>query len=995
MEQFWRAAGVQLGKYWWAVLGSMLAITAMLALGLSQLQFATGQDSYLNPDSQIAVDNVEYQDNFGGEAAILLFRATDGNDITDLFAGSNLDELRALEERMREIPEVYAVLAPLTALEYSEAIVTEGVGTNALLSAAQRDPDPDGIAVRQADIATTLARLGAVQDQELASPDWVDFLLFANDGFETGDDGVSAPADDARIVRGSLQSSFPNLDTAVGGALIDGNADLDTLSTGTEAILAAVDEATFDGFDVIVTGSPVFLADINNYLQGGMLTLGAAALAIMAVILLLLFRVRWRLLPLLSVIVGVVWAFAILGLLDVDLSLVTISGLPILIGLGIDFAIQIQNRVEEEVVLDRSSHPMSETLANLAPALIVATVASALAFLALLISQVPMIRDFGLMLAIGVVALVAVGIVLPTSVLGIREWKKQSHDRKPSIAERIVVWLGGLRAGAAPFLLAASVVLFVAGVAFESSISIQSDPVKWIDQSSQTVDDVETLEDATGFSSTLGVLVRANNVLAQPVIDTVYEFTEDAEAGDDVVTSSSLENTIAKIINIPGATPLPPTTEDLVAAVEVMPPDVEKLLLSEDLTTTQINLRLAPASLDERAELVERLEADLDQRIEELDLPEDSILLTGNDDQPSIQATPSGLAVVGVGLLENLSANRAVLTYLGLALVGLWLLARHRSPARALLTMIPIGLAVGASTAIVGALGITLSPLTTVSGPLVIATCTEFSVLIMARYLEERQRGLDPASASDRAARRTGRAFFTSALTTIGGFAVLIGSALPLLRDFGIIVTLNVAIALLAALVAMPPILQWADSKGLLDTGETAPDAAVVLAAKPTGVRLATWIASMVVVAGAGVWLFVSADTTSAETTELEFVAQELPTTTTTTTAAPATTVPPDGGPTPPPDAAPSIDPSTFGSDRPAEPLTGLLFDALTVQGATPNEAVCTGETLVSRTTTAELIAQGIAQFSEASLAPVIQAAQDCGVDQSVIDATVAAGPPI
>ena len=141
-------------------------------------------------------------------------------------------------------------------------------------------------------------------------------------------------------------------------------------------------------------------------------------------------------------------------------------------------------------MLDKASHPMSETLANLAPALIVATVASALAFLALLISQVPMIRDFGVMLAIGVVVLVAVGIVLPTAVLGIREWKKRSEDRKASIPERIVVWLGGMRAGAAPFLLVASLVLFVAGVAFESSIAIESDPVKWIDQSSQTVDDV-------------------------------------------------------------------------------------------------------------------------------------------------------------------------------------------------------------------------------------------------------------------------------------------------------------------------------------------------------------------------------------------------------------------------------------------------------------------------------------------------------------------------
>ena len=36
-----------------------------------------------------------------------------------------------------------------------------------------------------------------------------------------------------------------------------------------------LDGATFDGFDLTVTGSPVYLAEINDYLEGGMLTLGA------------------------------------------------------------------------------------------------------------------------------------------------------------------------------------------------------------------------------------------------------------------------------------------------------------------------------------------------------------------------------------------------------------------------------------------------------------------------------------------------------------------------------------------------------------------------------------------------------------------------------------------------------------------------------------------------------------------------------------------------
>ncbi len=75
MESFWRNAGIQLGKQWKIVAVVVVAITAVLAIGLTQVEFATGQDSYLNPDSQIAIDNVEFQDNFGGETVILLMSA--------------------------------------------------------------------------------------------------------------------------------------------------------------------------------------------------------------------------------------------------------------------------------------------------------------------------------------------------------------------------------------------------------------------------------------------------------------------------------------------------------------------------------------------------------------------------------------------------------------------------------------------------------------------------------------------------------------------------------------------------------------------------------------------------------------------------------------------------------------------------------------------------------------------------------------------------------
>jgi uncharacterized protein len=988
MERFWRWLGVALGKHWKVVMAAVVLITVVLGFAGRNIDFATGQDSYLNPDSQIAIDNVGFQDDFGGETVILLFTTNDGSDVSKLYEGANLSELERITAELEEVEGAYAVVTPYTSLTFSSNLLAGGVGTQALLSAAARDEA--GAEARQADIVIALARLGAIptEEQQVGNPAYNQLLIYDNTGFVV-EDGVAVPPPTEELaIRASLEGTFPNVEgrpingTAVGGVVLKGNATLDEQTAATEQVLEVLEDATFDGFDLTVTGSPVYLAEINDYLQGGMLTLGAAALALMAVVLALMFRVRWRLLPLLSVVVGVLWAFSLLGIIGIDLSLVTISGLPILIGIGIDFAIQVHNRVEEEVVLDKEAHPIAETLSNLGPPLVAAMLTGVVAFLALRISLVPMIRDFGVLLAIGIGVLVITGITLTASVLGIREWTKRTEERGASLVERVVVRLGGLPERTGLFLVVLAVALFVGGVLAEGRVRIESDPIKWIDQDSEVVQDINRLEDETGFSSTLGILVAANNVYDQDVVDLIWEFTLDAEARDEVVSTSSMVNTMGKIVKIDGATPVAPTSVDIRASVEQMPPAIAAALLPEGVdieapTATQLNLRLAPSSLENRAVLVEELEADLQSRIDALDLPADSVLLVDlPEGQEPVRAVPAGLATVGIGLLENLSANRANLTYLALFLAGLFLVLRFRSISRALLALVPVVMAVGVSSLVVGLTGITLSPLTTVSGPLVIASCAEFSVLILGRYLEERQRGFAPREASDRAASRTGRAFFTSAVTTICGFAVLIGSALPLLRDFGLVVTLNVAIALLAALVVMPPLSVWVDERGWLGTQKQGADpvGSVRLAAPVPGPQALGAVVGAVGFTAGAVAVYALADTSTGEAQEIAFAEVPLPTTT-----VPPTTVPPD-------DAGP-IDPTTFGTDRPASPVGGILFDELTAAGVAPNVANCAIESVpggIDNVDTGAVLAG-----DDAAAQPVVQAALDCGIEQSTVDAVL------
>jgi predicted RND superfamily exporter protein len=196
----------------------------------------------------------------------------------------------------------------------------------------------------------------------------------------------------------------------------------------------------------------------------------------------------------------------------------------------------------------------------------------------------------------------------------------------------------------------------------------------------------------------------------------------------------------------------------------------------------------------------------------------------GIEPPEGLRATPSGLAVVGVGLLENLEANRVELTYLSLFFVFAFLSIRLRSVVRSLLSLVPVMIAVGLASLVAYVFSLKLSPMTAVGGPLVIAVCTEFTSLIILRFLEERERGFSPRAAVEITATRTGRAFIVSGMTAITGVAVIATSSLPLLRDFGLIVAMNVIVALLSALIVLPPLLVWAEEKGWVSRGMIPPE---------------------------------------------------------------------------------------------------------------------------------------------------------------------------
>jgi predicted RND superfamily exporter protein len=203
--------------------------------------------------------------------------------------------------------------------------------------------------------------------------------------------------------------------------------------------------------------------------------------------------------------------------------------------------------------------------------------------------------------------------------------------------------------------------------------------------------------------------------------------------------------------------------------------------------------------------------------------------IRGQIDPPGSGRPPTGVEaeVVGLPVLvadanAALESNRYLLTGAGLLAVALVLFGVYRSVKRALVPLIPVVLAPGWSALVLESAGVSLNPMSATLGALVIAIATEFSVLLSARYHEEREAGASVGEALRLAYSRTGAAVVASGLTAIAGFAVLAlaapiqllfgGDAIRMLTEFGLVAVVDLVVALAGVMLVLPAVLVGAES---------------------------------------------------------------------------------------------------------------------------------------------------------------------------------------
>jgi len=179
-----------------------------------------------------------------------------------------------------------------------------------------------------------------------------------------------------------------------------------------------------------------------------------------------------------------------------------------------------------------------------------------------------------------------------------------------------------------------------------------------------------------------------------------------------------------------------------------------------------------------------------------------------------VKVTITGSSLIRIALFDSLTGGRVKMTLIGIGFVflGLFLLFKF-NVVKALTAVLPIGFIIGWSSGFMFLAGIDYTPLTATLGTLIMGIGVEFTVLLMMRYYEERDKGEGPVEAMTTAMTKIGRAIIASGLTVIGGFgALLIAKDFLVLQDFGIVTVVNVFFALVSTLFVLPTLIVWIDS---------------------------------------------------------------------------------------------------------------------------------------------------------------------------------------
>ena len=571
------------------------------------------------------------------------------------------------------------------------------------------------------------------------------------------------------------------------------------------------------------------------------------ALVVIIVLLAAFYRTGWDVaLAIVGLILTILWTFGVQAWLSpggadlVDPENIMIVLVPVLlIGLCVDYALQITGRYREALAMegdtggDAPGEAVGEAVTFSGVPVLLAAGTTAVSFITNLSSKFEPVADFGIVAGIGVLSgWIVMTTFVPAArlVLDRRRVARGRALAAKSVADTIP-GAGAVLARAAtaivrrplPILGGAIVVTVLAAIAaigLDSSFALKD----FVPRGSETEKNIEFLEqNFNGGASTMTILIEADLDTVRTLRD-LFDFyttlTDPRRRPEGVAgpPSASAGTLLTDWISDSGQ---PGDNYDPSFAAAYADWNLDVFAADEEVRAAWALLQNAdPAGfskvVDFRRQGPDRTILQVPVTVEGIGASQQLIteleaLWGGDDSEITITGGDSLIALVTEELTASQVVSVSLTTMAALVILVLYFGLTQFRPALGLITIIPIAVVLIWVLGAMWALRIPYNIVTALITALTIGIGVDYTIHLTHRFLEEEKQSRRIRDAMQRTMTTTGGALLASALTTALGLLTLLFAPLDPMRQLGLLTAVTILLALIAAFLVLPPLLVlWA-----------------------------------------------------------------------------------------------------------------------------------------------------------------------------------------
>ncbi len=560
--------------------------------------------------------------------------------------------------------------------------------------------------------------------------------------------------------------------------------------------------------DVRISGMP-YIRTLNS--QNIIDEIGkfiTAALLVTSVIFFFFFRsFRATFISMIVVLIGVMWTFGILGLLQYEITVLTALIPPLIIVIGIPNCIFLINKYQHEVKKHgNKAKSLQRVITKVGNATLMTNVTTASGFATFIITQSKLLVEFGTVASLSILAIFLLCLFIIPIIYSFMPSPKDRHLEH--LNKR---WIGGfvnwiehmVKYKKITIYVTALVLLILSFIGIYQ-IKISGSLIEDMPQKTEFFKDIRFFEEEFNGILPLEIMVdtkRKKGVMKLSTLNRMNELEELIDETPELSKPISVVGLVkyskqAYYNGNPKFYQIPTSQENSFILSYAKNSNTEADLLKNFVDSTGQYARITTFMKDIGTDRIERIEENMQNKINKV-FPKDSytVTLTGK-----ARVFQKGTRYLVNNLILSLS--------LAIFLISLFMAYLFRSFRMIIISLIPNLLPLLVTAGLMGYLGVPIKPSTILVFSIAFGISVDDTIHFLAKYRQELQANHWKIKKSVYAAlRETGISMFYTSIVLFFGFSVFIISNFGGTVALGGLVSITLLFAMLANLLLLPSLL--------------------------------------------------------------------------------------------------------------------------------------------------------------------------------------------